>query len=337
MTLRIGVIGVGMIGQDHIRRLTEVLSGGSVVAVSDVDHDRARKIASTLPGCTSHVAGEELIADPNVDAVVVTTWGPTHEKFVLAAIEAGKPVFCEKPLATTREACERIMSAECEAGQRLVQVGFMRRFDASYRALKDSVDSGRIGAPLMMHCAHRMPEAAPNYTSEMAITDCLIHEIDLVRWLFNDEVTAVRVLKPRGNSNTQEGVDDPLFVLIELGSGILVDVEVSANIRYGYDIRGEVVGEGGTVALADNTDVVLKQGAHYSGRVPSDWRERFIRAYDVEFQEWIDNLSANKPPAGPTSWDGYAATAVADAAIEAMRTGNRHEVMLATKPDFYQD
>lgn len=337
MGVRIGVIGVGMIGQDHIRRLTEVLSGGSVVAVSDVDHDRARRVASTLSDCTSHATGEALIADPNVDAVVVTTWGPTHEEFVLAAIEAGKPVFCEKPLATTGEACERIIKAETEAGQRLVQVGFMRRFDAAYRSLKDVLDSGRIGAPLMMHCAHRMPEAAPNYTSEMAITDCLIHEIDLVRWLFDDEITALQVLKPRRSSHATTGVDDPLFVLMELGSGALIDVEVSANIRYGYDIRGEVVGESGTASLADSTDIVLKHGTRFSGRVPADWRERFIRAYDTEFQEWIDNLAANKPPTGPTSWDGYAATAVADAAIEAMRTGSRHSVGLSAKPDFYQN
>lgn len=336
MTLRIGVIGAGMIGQDHIRRLAQVLSGGSVVAVSDVDHDRSQKIASRVTGCASYRNGHELIADRNVDAVVVTTWSPTHEEFVLAAIEAGKPVFCEKPLATTREACERIMNAESEAGERLVQVGFMRRFDGAYRSLKDVVDSGHIGIPLMMHCAHRMPTAAPNFTSEMAITDCLIHEIDVVRWLFDDEITAVRVLKPRHSRNTETGVDDPLLVLMELQSGALVDVEVSASIRYGYDIRGEVVGESGTVALADDGGVVIRHGSQRRGSIPADWRERFTLAYDRELQEWLDNLAANKPPAGPTSWDGYAATAVADAAIEAMRTGTRTQIGLAERPDFYQ-
>src|SRR5262245_968473 len=112
MTVRVGVIGVGMIGQDHIRRLTQVLSGASVVAVTDVDPARAQTVADGLPGVRVHATGRELIADETVDAVMVTSWGATHEEYVLAGIEAGKPVFCEKPLATTQEACRRILEAE---------------------------------------------------------------------------------------------------------------------------------------------------------------------------------------------------------------------------------
>src|SRR5918997_6827530 len=125
-----------MIGQDHIRRLTSVLSGARVAAVTDVDLDRARAVADGVQGATVHETGQSLIDDPGVDAVVVTSWGPTHEEYVLAAIAAGKQVFCEKPLATTREACDRIVDAEVEAGRRLVSVGFMRRYDEQYRAMK---------------------------------------------------------------------------------------------------------------------------------------------------------------------------------------------------------
>ena len=87
-----------------------------------------------------YATGEDLIRDDAVDAVVVASWGPTHEEFVLACIAAGKPVFCEKPLATTVEACRRILDAEMAHGRRLVQVGFMRRYDAGYRAMKEAVD-----------------------------------------------------------------------------------------------------------------------------------------------------------------------------------------------------
>src|SRR5215210_3511925 len=147
-----------MIGQDHIRRLTQVLSGARVSAVTDVDTDRARSIGQGLPGeVRVHENGQNLITDAGVDAVVVTSWGPTHEEYVLAAIAAGKQVFCEKPLATTREACDRIVDAEVAAGRRMVQVGFMRRFDPQYRAMKDVIGSGEIGAPLLMHAAHRNP------------------------------------------------------------------------------------------------------------------------------------------------------------------------------------
>src|SRR5712691_742509 len=109
MTVRVGVIGVGMIGQDHIRRMTQVLSGGAVVAVTDVDKARAQSVAADLPEATVHPTGKDLIGNNDVDAVLVASWGPTHEQHVLGAIEAGKPVFCEKPLATTNEACLRII------------------------------------------------------------------------------------------------------------------------------------------------------------------------------------------------------------------------------------
>jgi len=332
MTVRVGVIGVGMIGQDHIRRLTQVLSGAQVVAVTDVDASRAQSVADGLTGVRVHATGQDVIRDDGVDAVVVASWGPTHEEYVLAAIEAGKPVFCEKPLATTREACERILDAEVASGRRLVMVGFMRRYDAAYRALKNAVDDGSIGTPLLMHCAHRNPAVPPTFTSEMIVNDAAVHEIDLVRWLFDEEIVAANILKPRRNSKAD--FQDPLIVLLEMASGVLVDVEVSVNATYGYDIRGEVVGESGTAALGDGGDVVVKQAGLRGSRVPADWRERFLRAYDVELQDWLDAVAAGGFT-GPSAWDGYAATVVADSCIEALRTGNRTTVSLRHKPDFY--
>src|ERR1700730_8355775 len=98
MTVNVGVVGTGKIGQEHIRRLTETLAGARVVAVSDTDSALAKKVAAQRPGSTVYASGEELIAAKDVDAIVVTSWGATHAAYVLAAIKAGKPVFCEKPL-----------------------------------------------------------------------------------------------------------------------------------------------------------------------------------------------------------------------------------------------
>ncbi|WP_170968935.1 Gfo/Idh/MocA family oxidoreductase, partial [Pseudomonas viridiflava] len=106
-----------------------------------------------------------------VEAVPVCSWGATHEEYVLAAIAAGKPVFCEKPLAVTAAGCRHIVEAEIAGGKRLVQVGFMRPYDHGYRALKAVIDSGQIGEPLMLHCAHRNPRVGENYKTDMAITD----------------------------------------------------------------------------------------------------------------------------------------------------------------------
>jgi myo-inositol 2-dehydrogenase/D-chiro-inositol 1-dehydrogenase len=335
MTLGVGVIGTGMIGQDHIRRITRVLSGGTVVAVTDVDAARAEQVAAELPGAAVHPTAQDLIAAGHVDAVLIASWGPAHEEQVIAAIGAGKPVFCEKPLAPSKDACLRIIDAELAAGRRLVQVGFMRRYDAGYRAMKAVVDDGGIGAPLMMHCAHRNPSVPPyGFTTEMSITDSAVHEIDLVRWLFDEEVAAASVLKPRRTGKAAPGEHDPLIVLLEMASGILVDDEVFVNAAYGYDVRGEIVCESGTVALADADQVIVRAGNRHGGHVPADWRERFARAYDAELADWL-TAAAQGTSAGPGSWDGYAAAAVTDSCLEALRTGRRVAVPLAERPGFY--
>ena len=335
MNVRVGVIGVGMIGQDHIRRITQVLTGGSVTAVNDVDAARAGQVAAGLPGATTRATAQDLIADPNVDAVLVASWGPAHEEQVVAALAAGKPVFCEKPLAPSSDACLRIMDAEMAVGRRLVQVGFMRRYDAGYRAMKATLDDGGIGAPLLMHCAHRNP-SVPDYgfTTDMIISDSAVHEIDVVRWLFGEEIAAASVLRPRRSGRAAADMQDPLVLLLEMASGVLVDDELFLNAQYGYDVRGEIVGETGTVALADVSEVTVRTANRHGGRVPVDWRDRFIRAYDAELQDWLNALAAGTS-AGPSSWDGYAAAAVTDAALEALRTGQRTAVSMAERPEFY--
>src|SRR6201991_292873 len=311
-----------MIGQDHIRRLTHVLSGARVAAVTDVDLDRARTVADDLPRAALHASGQDLIADPDVDAVVVTSWGPTHEEYVLACIEAGKQVFCEKPLATTREACVRILDAEVAAGRRMVMVGFMRRFDRQYRAMKEVVTSGAIGAPLLMHAAHRNPSVPSHFTSEMIINDSTVHDIDVARWMFDDEIAAVTVLKPRVSSKAAAGFNDPLLVLLEMAGGVLVDVEAMVNAGFGYDIRGEVVCEDGTVELSESAGALVKTAGRVSGPVPAHWRERFVRAFDTEFQAWIDAVTAGGTT-GPSAWDGYAATVGCETGLAALHCGGR--------------
>jgi len=334
MTLRVGVIGTGMIGQDHIRRITHVLSGAEVTAVADADAATAKEVASQLRTASVHATGNQLIADDNVDAVIVSSWGPTHEEYVLDCIAAGKPVFCEKPLATTQEACQRIIDAEVAAGRRLVQVGFMRRYDAAYRAMKQVIDSGEIGAPLLYHSRHRNPSVPEAYTREMAITDTAVHDFDVVRWLLDEEFVSASVLVPRPNRHGGD-LQDPLLMLLETESGVVVDVETSVNIRYGYDIGGEVVGEDGVATLAERNPVVVRTAGRFGGDVPADWKVRFITAYDTEFQEWIDAITSGEGVSGPSSWDGYAVAAVSDAVVEALHTGSRVGIDLAEKPALY--
>jgi myo-inositol 2-dehydrogenase/D-chiro-inositol 1-dehydrogenase len=336
MTVRVGVIGVGMMGEDHVRRLTTVVAGAAVTALTDVDPGRAAEVSRRLGVEAVHATGQDVIADDNVDGVVVTSWGPTHEEYVLAAIAAGKPVFCEKPLATTAEACWRIAEAEMKAGRRLVQVGFMRRYDPAYRELKEAVGAGSIGTPLLAHLAHRNPSVPPTFSNEMVINDAAIHEIDLTRWLLAEEITASMILKPKRSSRAVAGLQDPMVVLFRTQSGVLVDVELSVNVGYGYDIRGEVVGESGTARLDDGGAIVVTQGAGRVSRVTADSRQRFARAFDTEFQEWTDGIAAGREARGPSSWDGYAAIVVADTCIAALDSDGWTAISLPDRPDFYR-
>lgn len=335
MTVRIGVIGAGRIGADHVHRLTELVNGAEVLAVSDVDGERARSVAEPI-GAKVFEDGRELIKDRAVDAVVVTSLGATHAEYVLAALEVGKPVFCEKPLATTAEDCLRIVRAEVELGRRLVQVGFMRRYDAGYRAMKRVIESGEIGSPLLMHCVHRNVSAPETYESAMAVRDTAVHELDAIRWLLDTEILRARVHVPRSTSRKFAHLRDPQLMLFETADGACVDLEVFVNCQYGYDIQCETVGELGTVRLPDPADVWLRGSGQLRTGIQQDWTTRFAEAFDREFTEWVAAVEVGAPR-GPSAWDGYAVAVSSDAAVRALETGESVDVVLTERPALYRD
>lgn len=333
--LKLGVIGTGAIGRDHIRRCSQTLLASQVVAVTDINLQQAAQVVAEL-GISAEVYPDAhaLIQAAEVQAVLVTSWGPSHEEYVLAAIQAGKPVFCEKPLAVTAAGCRNIVDAEIAHGTRLVQVGFMRPYDAGYQALKAVIDSGQIGEPLMLHCAHRNPRVGENYKTDMAITDTLIHELDVLRWLLDDDYVSVQVVFPRKTSKALAHLRDPQVVLLETAKGTRIDVEVFVNCQYGYDIQCEVVGETGIAKLPEPSQVQLRSEAKLSNAILMDWKDRFIAAYDVELQAFIDGVRAGHV-GGPSAWDGFAAAVAADACIEAQQSGAIVKVELPQRPRFY--
>lgn len=304
------------------------------MAVSDVNADNAAALkASVAPDATVFATGEELIASDGVDAILVTSWGATHEQYVLAALAAGKPCFCEKPLATTADGARRIVDAEVALGKRLVQVGFMRRYDAGYRMLKKVVDSD-IGAPLMVHAAHRNPAVPDAYVTPMAIHDTLIHEIDVLRWLLNDDYVSAQVVFPRATSHSHSKLRDPQIVLLETAKGVRIDVEVFVNCRYGYDIQCQVVGEEGLASLPEPMTIVTRKDAKLQNTILTDWKDRFIDSYDVELQDFID-AAAKGTVSGPGSWDGYAAAVASDACVTAQESGAIVPITLPVRPALY--
>ena len=336
MTLRIGVIGCGAIGQDHALRITRKLTGGRIVALNDINKEQTEAFAKAA-GLDAKVYANphDLIQANDVDAILVASWGPSHEEFVLASIAAGKPVFCEKPLATTAAAGLRIVEAEVKHGKKLVQVGFMRRYDAGYRALKKTLDAGTIGDALMVHCTHRNPSVPEIYTGDMNITDTHVHEIDVLRWLLDDDYVTAQVIEGRKSRNAHAGLHDPIMVLLETRKGIRIDTEIFVTCRFGYDIQCQVVGEIGTANLPDPLSVPLRLDGRASTEILKDWKLRFIDSYDVELQEWIDSTVRGEVY-GPTAWDGYFASATAEACVEARVSKSIAPVRIADCPDFYR-
>jgi myo-inositol 2-dehydrogenase/D-chiro-inositol 1-dehydrogenase len=320
-------------GQAHIARVHGELSGGRITAVNDIDHAHAQRVAAPL-GAAVYATDAELVSAPEVDAVLVASFGPAHEATVTSAIEAGKPVLCEKPLAPSAEGCARIMRAEERAGAKLATVGFMRRFDPGYNQLKAVIEAGELGRPVIVHNRHRNPRVPQSYTTDMAISDTAIHEIDTMRWLLGEEIGAVRVDRPRPTANRFDHLQDPLVLALVTESGVIAYDEVFVNIQYAYDIRCEVVLEAGTVALADQNAIVRRDRAGARNALPADHNQRFDRAFGAELQRWIDAVAAGEQ-AGPTAWDGYAAAAVCDAGLRALATGALEPVELVAKPALY--
>jgi myo-inositol 2-dehydrogenase / D-chiro-inositol 1-dehydrogenase len=326
MRVRVGVIGTGIMGADHVKTLHGQVTGAAVTMVADLDLERAQKLAAALPDVRATDDSFALIGDPTVDAVVVASADPTHADLTVAAIAAGKPVLCEKPLAPTLPECLRVVQAEREAveagGPPLVSVGFMRRFDPGYLELRSALEAGACGTPLLAHCVSRGVASAPGSTSESSVTGSAIHEFDAVPWLLDAPVVEVSWQAPRA-SGAAPGMQDPQLMLLRTADGALTTVEVFLNARYGYDIRCEIVGDRGTIALTNPARVVADADRRRATGYPADWRPRFADAYRIELQAWIDAVVAGRPSPLASARDGLIATAVADAVITSMHDGGR--------------
>ncbi|BBZ29459.1 inositol 2-dehydrogenase [Mycolicibacterium madagascariense] len=330
--LRIAVLGVGIMGADHVARLTSRISGARVTVVNDYLTEKADALAATIPGCRSISDPLDAIADPDVDAVVLATPGPTHEKQLLACIENDKPVLCEKPLTTDVATSLEVVKREAEHHRRLIQVGFMRRFDREYAQLKALLDGGELGRALVLHCAHRNPAVPQSFDSAMVVRDSLVHEVDVTRFLFDEEIASIQIITPSANPGAPEGLADPQIAIMRTVSGRHVDVELFVTTGVAYEVRTEVVAEKGSAMIGLDVNVIRKTAAGtWGGQITPGFRERFGQAYDTEFQRWVDAVASGFNVDGPGAWDGYAASAVCEAGVASLNGGGPVEVAMVAR------
>lgn len=328
--VRIGVVGAGAMGAAHVETLHRWVPGAQVVAVYDLDLDRAKAVAGSV-GAFAASSAESLIADDAIEAVLVAAPDPLHEELALACLAAGKPTLLEKPLSTSVEGARRVVDAEVALGRRLLQLGFMRRFDQAYVALRSAVLAGEVGRPRAVHCLHRNVQAHPSATSDGVLVNSAIHEFDCVPWLVDDRVEAVTVFAPRVDDGALQDVQ---VIVLEMAGGSVVTVEVSVNARYGYDIHTEVVGTEGTVSLSPPYGLSARRDAVDGRRVGGDFVARFADAYRIELAAWVDGIRDGSP-ATPSAWDGYLASEIAFAAVESLHTQARVEVPRYDVPALY--
>jgi len=320
-------------GGMHARILHHKVAGAGVATVSDVDAGRAGEVAEECGGAAIFGDAEEMIRNDAVEAVVIASPDTTHAELTLECLRLGKPVLCEKPLATSPAEALGVVEAEVERGEKLVQVGFMRRYDPQHVDVRNTVFSGDIGQPVLFKGWHRNAASPPGADSEWVVINSAIHDLDSARWMLDGEIEEVFV---RGVDTTgsPDGEFDLQLIQLSLSGGRLGVIEVYVDAGYGYEVGVEVVGTRGTAYTAPPTGAVVRLERAYSQNVENDWLERFEQAYTIQLQGWIESLN-NGQPNGPDAWDGYTALVAAEACIASIKSGNPEPASLPERPALY--
>jgi myo-inositol 2-dehydrogenase/D-chiro-inositol 1-dehydrogenase len=317
-------------GADHARILSSAIPGAELQCICDADETKARNTADATGAHNVSKDPFATVDDKSVDAVLIASPDHTHAELTLACLRARKPVLCEKPLSQDVAECLRVLHAENVLGKRLVQVGYMRRFDPPYVQMKDRSTREEMGAPIMMHNFHRNVSAPPFFTGQMAITNSAPHEFDIARFVLGTEYSAVSAFQP---ATAGAGVA-PVFMVLRTDKGQLVSIEVNVNARYGYDVRCELVCENGSISLRAPVHVETHLALGATTPYAPDWRPRFADAYRLQDHAWLRSIESGVPT-GASAWDGYVASFTAQRAVAAMQAGREVEIRCAEAPALY--
>ena len=323
MSVGVGVIGTGVMGSEHARLLSREIPGAHLAGVFDADAARAQAAAA---GATVFSDPRSLIASERVEAVVVASPDGTHAEMSLACLEAGKPVLCEKPLAFSAADALRVVETEVALKRRLIQVGYMRRFDPGYQEMKRIKDEGGVGAVVLLHNIHRNVRAPEWFTGPMAVTNSFVHEIDISRWLTGSEMVWARVDGGPGG--------EPLMITMRTDRDEIVSSEVYINATYGYHVHAELVGRHGTVALAAPARTISNKDRFGGVTYPDNWIPRFADAYRRQLTDWIGAVRTGTH-VGASSWDGYMASAIAEQIAAGLTEGHPTTLKYPSRPSLY--
>ncbi|MBP1860276.1 inositol 2-dehydrogenase [Rhizobium herbae] len=322
--LKVGLLGAGRIGNVHAKAISSH-PGSTLVAISDVNMDAARKLAGQYGAEAKATA--EIINDPSIDAVLVATSTDTHSDLIEAATAAGKAVLCEKPVDLSLERARACQVAAAKNG-RPVMIGFNRRFDPNFAALKAAVDRGEIGKTELLSVTSFDPAPPPvSYVkvSGGLFRDMMIHDFDMACWLMGglpETVTAVgsSIVDPEIGA---AGDVDTAVVTLHFADGRIAVIKNSRRAVYGYDQRVELLGSEGLLSagnVLENTVSKATKDGVTSAKPEFFFLERYMRAYSAEWAAFVD--AVNSGSALPVTLDdGVNALAVAEAATRSAKSG----------------
>jgi myo-inositol 2-dehydrogenase/D-chiro-inositol 1-dehydrogenase len=315
MTIRIGVIGAGGMGREHIKNLATI-DDVEVVVVADVDAAVALDAAGLCDAAASTDAAG-VATDSRLDAVVIASPDHTHADLTIAAVDRGRFVLCEKPLASNVADAERVVAAEVAGGGPLVQVGFMRQFDPAHLQVRSAM--AELGSVRHVRSVHRNTNHQWERPLELVFSQSLIHDVHTARWLTGTEFSSVITQVVSGPRPVEHVV-----LLGAMADGSTVTIEF-VEATYGYDVEVEVTCEGGVVIASPPSQPIVRSDGAAHQHVGDDWFGRFSAAYRLEAEDWIAGVHAGEVR-GPTSIDGLAAQRVIDAAIRSAVSGQREQV-----------
>lgn len=329
MTVSFAVLGAGRIGQVHANAIASV-PGARLTAIADPVADAAQRVAN-LHGCDIRDI-DTILASSDIDAVVICTPTDTHADLIERAAKAGKAIFCEKPVDLNIARVKHCLQTVKDTGATLM-VGFQRRFDPDFRALRDMIDAGRIGAVEMVTLTSRDPGAPPIAYIERSggiFRDMTIHDFDVARWMLGEEVEAVMASASNlvDPAIGKAGDYDTVNVILTTASGKQCTINNTRRATYGYDQRIEVHGALGSLS-ADNhhkSRVTFANGDGYTKPPLLDFfMTRYTAAYAAEIAAFVRAVEG-KTATPTTGHDGLMALALAEAALRSVKDGRAVKV-----------
>lgn len=328
--LKVGLLGAGRIGQVHAVNIAGH-SGCTLAAVADVNSSAAEALAEKHG---SHVkTSDEIIADDTIDAVLIATSTDTHSDLIEAAVTAGKAVLCEKPVDLSLERARACLEAVTAVG-RPVMIGFNRRFDRNFGALKTALDEGEIGKPELLSITSFDPAPPPVTYIKVSgglFRDMMIHDFDMANFIMGETPVSVSAV---GSSIVDPAIGeagdvDTAAVTLTYADGRIAVIKNSRRAAYGYDQRVELLGSKGLLQAHNMLEHTLVKSTSegVTGAKPTYFfLERYMPAYAAEWSAFVDAVAAGSP-LPVTLDDGVAALAMAEAATRSAETG--HPVKLA--------